>query len=127
LISTLSGALIGELVPLTLVGTEPLGVIDGRALDEALCVEPGSTLDDWLGAALREVLRAVLGPLVGLLIGDLVLRTPAVILSRALFVPSHVRGMVELLAGLVDGLGTDELRVRSMVGSSLVVADGSTA
>ena len=112
---------------MTLVGTEPLGVIDGRALDEALCVEPGSALGDWLGSALSEVLRAVLGPLVGLLIGDLVLRTPAVILSRALFVPSHVRGMVELLAGLVDGLGTDELRVRSMVGSSLVVADGSTA
>jgi hypothetical protein len=89
LISTLSGALIGELVPLTLVETEPLGVIDGRALDEALCVEPGSALGDWLGSALREVLRAVLGPLVGLLIGDLVLRTPAVILSRTLFVPSR--------------------------------------
>jgi hypothetical protein len=82
---------------------------------------------DWLGVALGEVLDVVFGMLIGLLVGDLVLRTPCVTLSRTLFRLSHMGEIVELLAGSIDGLGIDELRVRSMVGSSLVVADvGST-
>jgi hypothetical protein len=36
LIRTLSEPLIGELVSWTLVGPKPLGVVDGRALEDAL-------------------------------------------------------------------------------------------
>jgi hypothetical protein len=111
-----------------LVGSEPLGDVDGRALVEVPCLKLGPALGDWLGAALPEELGAVLGPLIGLLVGDLVLRTPVVRLSKALFVPSHVGEMVWLLVGPIVGLGIDGLSVRAMVGSSLVVTDfGSTA
>jgi hypothetical protein len=75
---------------------------------------------EWLGAAL--------GPLVGLLMGDLVLRLPVVTLIRTLFVPSHVGEVAGLLTGPIVGLGIDELRVRSLVGSSLAFTDvGRTA
>jgi ribose/xylose/arabinose/galactoside ABC-type transport system permease subunit len=105
LISTPSGVLVGELVFSMLV-SEPLGVDDGRVLGE---------LGEWLGAVLGEVLGAVLELLLGLMVGGLVLRTPVARLIRTLFGLSHMGEIAELLTGPIDGLGIDELRIRSIV------------
>jgi hypothetical protein len=105
LIITPFGALVGELV-LSILVSEPLGVDDGRALGE---------LGAWLGAVLGEVLGAVLELLLGLLVGDLVLRTPVARVIRTLLGSSHMGEIVELLTGAIDGLGIDELRIRSIV------------
>jgi hypothetical protein len=87
--------------------SEILGVNDGRALGELLRVELGFTLGEWLGAVLEL--------LIGLLVCGLFLRTPVVRLSRTLFCPSHGGEIAELLTGPIDGLGMDELRIRSLV------------